>query len=434
MPLNIRPPPDLAKLQYPREFDPKMEFRLRERCPSTMKQMQDIVVDVEENLKRREEQRREEQEERLHSVLQKIEEITQQITIKVKCLEHQNRSILQKESSDIHEQTCHKIEEVFIQPYVKEQSPDMLCEYNSFHSFSCLPKYDEYFDDDNHNDQISLAEVSDPILAESDVQVQRPKLSEQLAHFSYEEEEENAENFNSSKGTLPFCFESFQFIRDNYHAVYDQVSPYVAIDHLEDDQGIVSDVLPLFLQPQSAIEYQIEEENSEAAACDQMIQIAPLLLCFESSELCKEEKEKQVPISQVPSGPVCNELQVSFQVWNDPSAGRMNDDRGQLSSPLAGCKVQYQDVGDFQIQRHGSNPEPLYISLLQPGNCIYMLQDSFVQCLNTAKEVSSFLIFSKINKVISDCKISFFLISKHKQQRPIMFLLLKWLHWLFDFT
>jgi len=57
---------------------------------------------------------------------------------------------------------------------VKEQSPDMLCEYNSFHSFSCLPKYDEYFDDDNHNDQISLAEVSDPILAESNVQVQQP--------------------------------------------------------------------------------------------------------------------------------------------------------------------------------------------------------------------------------------------------------------------
>ena len=54
MPLNIRPPPDLALLQYPRTFDPEMEFCLRERFLSTMKQMQDIVVDVEANLKRRE--------------------------------------------------------------------------------------------------------------------------------------------------------------------------------------------------------------------------------------------------------------------------------------------------------------------------------------------------------------------------------------------
>ena len=53
MPLNIRPPPDLALLQYPRAFDPEMEFRLRERCPSTLKQMQDIAVDAEANLKMR---------------------------------------------------------------------------------------------------------------------------------------------------------------------------------------------------------------------------------------------------------------------------------------------------------------------------------------------------------------------------------------------
>ena len=37
MPLNIRPPPDLALLHYPRAFDAEIEFRLRERSPSTMK-------------------------------------------------------------------------------------------------------------------------------------------------------------------------------------------------------------------------------------------------------------------------------------------------------------------------------------------------------------------------------------------------------------
>jgi len=170
IPLNIRPPPDLALLQYPRAFDPEMEFRLRERCPSTLKQMQDVAVDVEANLKRREEQCKAEQEERLHSVLQRTKEMMQLITMKVESLEHHNTSVVQEESSDIHEQTCHKTDNVFIQPFVKEQSPDMLYEYNSFHSFSCLPKYDEYDDYYEPNDQISLAEDSNPILAGSEVQ------------------------------------------------------------------------------------------------------------------------------------------------------------------------------------------------------------------------------------------------------------------------
>ena len=75
MPLNIRPPPDLALLHYPRAFDSEIEFRLRERSPSTMKQMQDMVVDVEVNLKIIDEMRKAEEEEKLHSLLHKSEEM-----------------------------------------------------------------------------------------------------------------------------------------------------------------------------------------------------------------------------------------------------------------------------------------------------------------------------------------------------------------------
>ena len=173
----------------------------------------------------------------------------QLITMKVECLEHQNRSVSQQKSSDIHEQTCHKTDDIFIQPYMMGQSPDIQYEYNSFPSFSCLPKYDEYFDDDEHIDQISSIEESDPILAESEVQAQQLECNEQRAHFSYEEKEENAENFDISEGTLPFCLESFQFIKENYHDVYDQVSSSLVIGCLEDDQNIVPDVLPPVLQP-----------------------------------------------------------------------------------------------------------------------------------------------------------------------------------------
>jgi len=71
MPLNIRPPPDLALLHYPRAFDAEIEYCLRERSLSTLKQMQDMAMDVEENLNKREKQRKTKQEEKLHSLLQK---------------------------------------------------------------------------------------------------------------------------------------------------------------------------------------------------------------------------------------------------------------------------------------------------------------------------------------------------------------------------
>ena len=90
-------------------------------------------MDVEANLKMRQEWRKAEQEDRLHGLLQRSEEM---ITMKVECLEHQNTSFLQEESNDIHEQTYHKTEDIFIQPYMMEQSPDILYEHNIFSSFN----------------------------------------------------------------------------------------------------------------------------------------------------------------------------------------------------------------------------------------------------------------------------------------------------------
>jgi len=75
--------------------------------------------------------------------------------------------------------------------------------------FHCLPKYDLYDDKYAPQIQISLVEQPEPILGESSVQVQQSEPSDQPDHFSYEEREENAENFEFNEGTLPFCFESF---------------------------------------------------------------------------------------------------------------------------------------------------------------------------------------------------------------------------------
>ena len=135
-----------------------------------------------------------------------------------------------------------------------------------------------------------------------------------------------------------------------------------------------------------------------------MIQVVSLLLCFESSELFKEREEQPMKI------------------------------RNQISSPLAGCKGQNQVESDFPIQRHDSYPKPLYNYLIPLKNHVYMLQDPFVQFLDLAKEISNFLVFSKVNTAISDCKISILSTSKHKQQKSLMYIMLKWLHWLFHFT
>ena len=75
MPSNIRPPPHSALLHYPRAFNPEIEFQLRERNPSTMEQMQNMVVDVEVNLQIRREKLKAEKEEKLDILIKKTEEM-----------------------------------------------------------------------------------------------------------------------------------------------------------------------------------------------------------------------------------------------------------------------------------------------------------------------------------------------------------------------
>ena len=50
MPVEIKPPPRLSLLHYPDAFDPEMEFQLRERSTTTLKEMQYSAISVEANL------------------------------------------------------------------------------------------------------------------------------------------------------------------------------------------------------------------------------------------------------------------------------------------------------------------------------------------------------------------------------------------------
>lgn len=46
----MRPPPDLALIKFPNGFDLDMAYKLRERAPPSLADMQNIVVSVEANL------------------------------------------------------------------------------------------------------------------------------------------------------------------------------------------------------------------------------------------------------------------------------------------------------------------------------------------------------------------------------------------------
>jgi len=183
MPLNVKPPPDSALLHYPRGFDSEIEFHLRERNPSTMEQTQNMAVDVEVNLKIRGESLKTEKEEKIDSLIKKSEEMIQKITMKAKCLDHQDTSVLQMEKIDIHKQIStnsiyHKSDDRFIEQYVEEKSPDLLCEFDNISSFSNLPKYYQYDDDYVPQNQINFTEESKTILGKRKVQVQQLESSD----------------------------------------------------------------------------------------------------------------------------------------------------------------------------------------------------------------------------------------------------------------
>jgi len=113
-------------------------------------------------------------------------------------------------------------------------------------------------------------EQSEANLGNKEVQFQQLENNVHLVHFSYKDEEESAENFESSEGTLPFCFASFQFIRDNYHTIRKQISTSLGTNCLEGNQIFAQNLSYLDLQPQSAIECQVPEEDLEAGTYDQI--------------------------------------------------------------------------------------------------------------------------------------------------------------------
>ena len=79
---------------------------------------------------------------------------------------------------------------------------------------------------------------------------------------------------------MPFCFTSFHFIKDNIHAIRNQLSTSLDLDYLEDNENIVQDFSYPTLQPPNPIDFQVTDEDLEARTYDQMMQDDSVPFCF----------------------------------------------------------------------------------------------------------------------------------------------------------
>ena len=343
-----------------------MEFQLRERNFTTLEEMQNSVVDVEANLlitraKLKEEEMKniypEEStslEVKLDILVSVVEDMMQKITTRN---EHdvQDHGLLIGEKQVVDPKnvlsypSCHRSDnDCFIDKLGEDRSVDLTCMLDDVFYSNDLPKFDQYDDDYVLQTEASLVGKSTVGLWKEEVHFQTLEYSDQPMHINYGCEEESANFFEVSEGSLPFCFTSFQFIRDNFRAIRNQPSISFDIDHLEGNEILVQDFPYLDFQPPNAIECQVADEDLEARTYDQMMQYDFVPLCLESFQFLKGnlhsipliKDEQPVENHAISLEPIENGLQQYFQVFHDPIADVLDDIYSQSTSPLANYELE----------------------------------------------------------------------------------------------
>ena len=112
---------------------------------------------------------------------------------------------------------------------------------------------------------------------------------------------------------MPFCFDSCQFIRDNFHAIRNQLSPSLDLNHLESNENLVQDLSYPELQPLNAFDCQVADEGMEVDTYDQMIQEGSLPFCFESFQFLKGRLHSKSSNEQ----PITNQQSISVNVEDE---------------------------------------------------------------------------------------------------------------------
>ena len=129
----------------------------------------------------------------------------------------------------------------------------MTCMFDDIFYTNGFPQFDQYDDDYFLQTEASYANKPTAGLWEEEVHFQQLEYSDYPLNI-YGSEEESAINVEVSEGSFPFCFSSFQFIRDNFHAIRNQLSTSFDLDHLEGNEILVQDFPYLDMQPRNTID------------------------------------------------------------------------------------------------------------------------------------------------------------------------------------
>jgi len=355
MPVDIRPTPRSALLHYPGAFDSEMEFQLRERDIATLHEMQNSAVNVEAHLLIRRARLKEEEMKNID--LEESTSLEVKLDILVSAVEKMMDKINARNDYDVQvhgllieeEQvadpkhfvsypSCQRSDnDCFIDHLGEERTVDMTCMLDDVFYTNDLPQFDQY--DDNYvlQTEANIADKSAARLWAEEVHFQQLEYNVQPSHINYDSDEESASKFEVSEGSLPFCFDSFQFITDNYHAIRNQMSTSLDLNHLENNENFVQDFSYSELHPPKAIDCQVAAEDLEVHTHDLMIQGDSVPFCFESFQFLKgrlrSKSSNEQPITNQQSLSVIVEDETDNKILEHPVAS-------DLQPPNAiGCQV-----------------------------------------------------------------------------------------------
>jgi hypothetical protein len=141
----------------------------------------------------------------------------------------------------------------------EEQPTDMMCMFDDISYLDNLPKYDQYDDDYVVEIDVDCSKKPTACFWEKEAQLQI-KYDNQPLHNNYDNNEENATNLRVSERSMPLCFSSFQFLRENYKQIVNSRDGECSDESVGDVIDDIEVVLDPNLQPLSYIDLQTEDE------------------------------------------------------------------------------------------------------------------------------------------------------------------------------
>jgi hypothetical protein len=329
IPVDVRPPPGLAKLHFPEAFDPEMTFQLRERDTATLEEMKNIAVDVEANLLNRKaklEAVRKDKTKKEHAISLevKLDILTNTVNEMLHKINRKDEIVFQKPhvSSTLERTRINVPKNLASQPLypkppedffmysihntvkeevqsqvVVENSPEMICMFDDPPYIDNMLRYDLQYGD-------YMVEIEDdcskqPVLSswEEEAQLSQCTDDNQILHIQQDCKEDDAENFPRNAECLPLCFASL--LREHYKQV---------VNRKNEENKVNTEANPE-VQPLSLFEGQASDEIMKPKTDNELIHCDSLPLCFISFQIVRGNLgrilvENHSVNHEVPGGPI----------------------------------------------------------------------------------------------------------------------------------